>query len=79
MQANVKINVCGKISRELVSETFVAHPINKFGALMQGVHVYFESEAESCEGKADFVMIWKNTNEKWKTTRVLSYGHRTND
>lgn len=79
MLANTKKNACGHFTRELVAETFSAYPINDFGAITQGVHFFCQSDTNKCEGKADFVMIWRNTNEKWQVTRVLSYGHRAND
>jgi hypothetical protein len=78
MLSNVKNNVCGNFYRELVPASFKAFPINGFGAITQGTHVFCSFETKKCEGKAEFTMVWRLENGKWQVTRALSYGHRAN-
>lgn len=78
MISNTKNNACGNYTRKLVAGSFKAYPINEFGAITEGVHIFCETKTEKCEGKADFVMVWRNVNNKWEITRALSYGHREN-
>ncbi len=78
MISNTKKNACGNYTRTLVAGSFKAYPINKFGAITEGVHIFCETKTKKCEGKADFVMVWRNVNNKWEITRALSYGHREN-
>tara|TARA_R110002050_G_scaffold206492_5_gene342484 strand:+ start:1935 stop:2423 length:489 start_codon:yes stop_codon:yes gene_type:complete len=80
MISNTKKNACGNYTRKLVAGSFKAYPINKFGAITEGVHIFCETKTKTkkCEGKADFVMVWRNVNNKWEITRALSYGHREN-
>lgn len=79
MLENTRKNACGNFTRELVVETFNAYPIKDFGAITQGVHRFCQNDTDECEGKAEFVMVWRNSNEQWRVTRVLSYGHRANE
>ncbi|MBA6296388.1 nuclear transport factor 2 family protein [Colwellia sp. MB02u-9] len=78
MISNTKKNACGNYTRKLVAGSFKAYPINQFGAITEGVHIFCETKAKKCEGKSDFVMVWRNVNNKWEITRALSYGHREN-
>lgn len=82
MISNTEKNACGNYTRELVAGSFKAYPINGFGAITEGVHIFCQTKTKTktkkCEGKADFVMVWRNKNNKWEITRALSYGHREN-
>jgi len=79
MIANVEKNVCGKFSRELVAGSLKVYPIKDFGAIEQGVHRFCQFASGKCEGMADFVIVWRNQGGTWQITRVLSYGHRSNE
>jgi hypothetical protein len=79
MITNTEKNVCGNFKRELIPSSFEVHPIKGFGAITKGVHVFCQMGSQECEGKADFVMIWRHHEDKWQITRVLSYGHRGNN
>jgi hypothetical protein len=79
MISNTKKNACGNYTRQLVAGSLKVHSIKEFGAITEGVHVFCQNKNQECEGKADFVMVWRNTNNKWEVTRVLSYGHRENN
>jgi hypothetical protein len=78
MISNTKKNACGNYTRKLIAGSFKAYPIKGFGAITEGVHIFCQNKTKKCEGKADFVMIWRNVNDKWEITRALSYGHRDN-
>ncbi len=79
MIANTKKNACGNYRRELVVDSLKVFPIKNFGAIAQGVHRFCSIKTEQCEGMADFVMVWRIKNHHWALTRVLSYGHRSNE
>lgn len=79
MISNTQKFVCGKFTRKLINESFKAFPIKDFGAITEGVHLFCQSETQQCEGKAKFVMVWRNTDNNWLITRVLSYGHSENN
>ena len=79
MISNTKNNACGNYTRKLVAGSLTVHSIKEFGAITEGVHIFCQTKTQKCEGKADFVMIWRNTNIKWQITRALSYGHRENN
>lgn len=64
--------------RELVPESSKVYPMEKLGALHEGVHRFYGLEA----GKPDvlretgrFMHLWKRENGVWKLSRVLSYDH----
>jgi hypothetical protein len=78
MIANTKNNACGHYTRKLVEGSFNVHSIKDFGAITEGVHIFCQNKTNQCEGKADFVMVWRKVDDKWQITRVLSYGHREN-
>jgi len=76
MLANTEQHVCGKFRRELVPGSLRVYPIKNFGAISQGVHRFCQFKSGTCEGAADFVIIWQQQGSQWQITRVLSYGHR---
>lgn len=76
MIANTKNHACGKFSREIVPGSLQVFPIKDYGAIAQGSHRFCQFDTKSCDGIAEFVMIWANKDGAWKITRVLSYGHR---
>jgi hypothetical protein len=64
------------IRRELVAGSLEVYPVNNFGAMEIGSHKFchMENGKQDC-GTFKFAMIWKRTNEGWKISRVISYGH----
>lgn len=78
MLANTQKYVCGKFRREIVSGSQRVYPIKDFGAIEQGSHRFCQFDTGSCDGLADFTIIWKRSPAGWQMTRVLSYGHREN-
>ncbi|MDQ3205784.1 MAG: nuclear transport factor 2 family protein [Pseudomonadota bacterium] len=76
MIGRTRDNACGNYRRELMDGTLEVFPIKSFGAIAQGTHRFCESSSNTCDGMADFVMIWRERDGRWQLTRVLSYGHR---
>ena len=70
-----------ELRRELVNSSMEVHPIKDFGAVQTGVHRFYVTE-KGQKGKlsseAKFVNLWQNSNEAWKITKIISYGHREN-
>ena len=76
MLANTEKHACGNYRRELVEGSMKVYPVKNFGAISQGVHRSCQVSDGSCDGLADFVIVWHHINDRWQITRVLSYGHR---
>lgn len=76
MLANTNKYACGTFRRELVAGSLRVFPIKDFGAIEQGVHRFCQFSSGSCEGAAEFLIVWRQQDGKWSITRVLSYGHR---
>ena len=69
-----KKNICGKVTRELVKGSIEVYPIKNFGAIEIGLHK-FDNNTEPANAKSHvgrFMVIWKNDNNQWKITRVVS-------
>lgn len=78
MLANTEKYVCGHFRRELIPGSLKVFPIKDFGAIAQGSHRFCQFDSGSCDGIADFVIVWRLKDGVWQITRVLSYGHRPN-
>ena len=50
--------------------------LKDFGAIAQGVHKFCQFKSGTCEGAAEFLIVWRKEGGRWSITRVLSYGHR---
>lgn len=79
MIANTKQHACGNYRRELVPGTLEVFPIKGFGALARGTHTFCQVGSGNCDGKADFVLLWREKDGEWQVTRSFSFGHRPND
>jgi ketosteroid isomerase-like protein len=64
------------LRRTLVDGSLEIHPIGDYGALQKGRHTFchLENGKNDC-GTFEFVHVWKRTEDGWKLTRVISYGH----
>ena len=59
--------------------SLVVHPVRGFGAIAQGRHRFCQNGDGTCDGLADFTIVWQRLHDgQWRITRVLSYGHRAN-
>jgi hypothetical protein len=69
-----KKNICGKVTRELVTGSIEVYPIKDFGAVEMGFHRFHNNtEKEDTVSKPDrFIIIWKHTNKQWQISRVVS-------
>ncbi|MGK7296743.1 MAG: nuclear transport factor 2 family protein [Candidatus Wenzhouxiangella sp. M2_3B_020] len=76
MVANTRDNACGNYRRELVEGSLEVFPIAGFGAIARGVHRFCEYATGRCDGIADFTVVWRRDEDRWRATRVLSYAHR---
>ncbi len=64
------------IQRELVPGSLEVYPVKNYGAMEIGEHKFcHEENGKNDCGTFKFAMIWKKTNEGWKISRVISYGH----
>ncbi|MFT5474918.1 MAG: hypothetical protein ACI8Y8_000245 [Planctomycetota bacterium] len=70
----IEENICGKVTRELVPGSIEVHPIPGYGAVEMGLHMFRSSENPpgTIPRPAKFVMIWRQENEDWRITRVIS-------
>lgn len=65
--------VCGKVTRELVKGSIEVSPIPNYGAVEIGMHMFHNNQEKDQQAHASkFVIIWKNDNNKWTITRVIS-------
>ena len=65
-----------KLSRALVTGSLEVIPIKGYGAIEIGKHQFKHMENGKLEiGTFRFLMIWKNDNETWKISRVVSFDH----
>jgi hypothetical protein len=76
----IKQNICGKVHRALVPGSLEVYPLKTYGAVEVGEHVFCPADhVERCDpgtgGIAKFTMLWQQTADGWKLTRVISYAH----
>jgi Domain of unknown function (DUF4440) len=74
---SVKNNICGKVTRELVSGTLQVYYMKGYGAVEMGVHRFHHPGHEDTEpvGEGKFIHLWQYKDGAWKITRVVSYDH----
>ena len=69
----LKENICNKVTRTLIKGSVEVYPIKGYGAIQMGYHKFYnkqEPNAKSIPSK--FVVVWKNKNNRWKITKVIS-------
>ena len=64
------------LTRTLVEASLEVYPIKDYGAIQKGKHrfCHMQNGKNDC-GTFEFVHVWKRTDDGWRITRVLSYGH----
>lgn len=64
------------LRRTLVEGSLEVHPVPGYGAIQIGQHEFCHREngVDDC-GVFGFTHLWKRTEDGWRITRVLSYGH----
>lgn len=78
---SIKTNLCSdpnmRLRREAKSSE--VYPIQHFGAIMTGEHVFHLSQhgkAERLDSKAQFMHLWHYNEGHWKLNRIVSYDHQ---
>jgi hypothetical protein len=65
-----------RLTRTLVEGSMEVHLIKDFGAVETGSHQFRHIENGKEEvGTFKFLMIWKQNNNGWQVSRVVSYDH----
>ena len=69
-----KKNICGKVTRELVKGSIEVYPIKGYGAIEMGLHIFHNSQEPPPKDPkvGRFVLIWQQTKDGWKISRVIS-------
>jgi len=69
----MKNNICGKVTRELTKGSIEVYPIHNYGAIQMGYHKFFNNEEpDAISNPSRFITIWKNDNDTWQMTRIVS-------
>jgi hypothetical protein len=64
--------------REALPDGLAVYPIQNYGAVETGEHVFYERQGDGPEtkvGRARFTQMWKQEDGSWKLARVFSYDH----
>lgn len=82
LMENVRSGLCGKsdwrLRRQAIPETLKVFPLNGYGAILSGEHVFYIVEpgkGERLDGLAKFTHVWRHQDGAWKMHRILSYDH----
>lgn len=68
-----KMNICGKVTRELIEGSVEVYPIKNYGAVQVGLHKFHNKQEPHEEAKpSKFITMWRKENEKWKMAKVIS-------
>ncbi|WP_222984544.1 nuclear transport factor 2 family protein [Flagellimonas meishanensis] len=70
---SIEDNICGKVTRALVPNSIEVHPIPGLGAVEIGKHSFFNNQEPDAKSDASkFIIIWKQNENNWKISRVIS-------
>lgn len=65
------------LRRDLVPESMEVFPINNYGAVQTGSHIFCHTENGKLDcGTFKFVHLWQNKDGQWKLARVISFDHK---
>ncbi len=71
--ASIERNICGKVTRTLIEGSIEVYPIKDYGAVEIGYHKFYNNQEPNTESKpVKFIIIWKNEEDKWLITKVIS-------
>lgn len=77
-----RTGLCGNpnwhLRREAIEGTIKVFPMDKYGALISGEHLFYITETgkkEYLDGYGKFTHLWKFADNTWKMSRVISYDH----
>lgn len=69
----IKMNICGKVTRELVKGSIEVSPIPGYGAVEIGMHMFHNNqEKNQVPHPSRFIILWRNKDGKWLITKVIS-------
>ena len=69
----LKENICGKVTRTLIKGSVEVYPIHNYGAIQIGYHKFFNNQEPNAKSTpSKFIITWKNYNNSWKITKVVS-------
>lgn len=69
----LKENICNKVTRTVIKGSIEVYPIKGYGAIEIGYHKFFNKEEPNAKSiPSKFIMVWKNENDHWKITKVIS-------
>ncbi len=70
---STRVNVCGKVTRELQKGSIEVYGIPGFGAVEFGFHCFHnKQEPNAPSHMARFMIIWEQKDNQWKLSRVVS-------
>ena len=70
---SIEKNICGKVTRELVEGSMEVHEIKGYGAVVLGLHKFYNNqEPDAISKPSQFVGIWRRNNNDWQMTRIIS-------
>ncbi|HZH65277.1 MAG TPA: nuclear transport factor 2 family protein [Flavisolibacter sp.] len=71
---SLKNNICGKVTRQLLSGSIEVYPIPKYGAVQMGAHRFHNNQEppDAPYRYSKFVHTWRKEGGQWKLTRVIS-------
>lgn len=80
---SIKEGLCGstewRLRREVMEGSVQIFPMNGYGALISGEHVFYVNQTgkkEYLDGYGKFMHLWMYSDGLWKMSRVLSYDHK---
>ena len=69
----LKNNICGKVTRHLVTGSIEVSPIPGYGAVEIGEHSFHNNQEPDAPSKPSrFVVLWQYKNDKWQVREVIS-------
>lgn len=69
---SIKKNICGKVTRDLVTESVEIHKIPDYGVVVIGYHKFNNLIEKSTSKPSKFILFWKQIDTNWKLTKVVS-------
>lgn len=70
---SIQKNICGKVTRELIKGSIEVSPIPGYGAVELGMHQFHNNqEKNATPHPSRFIILWRNNNDKWTITKVIS-------
>ena len=67
-------NICGKVTRELVTGSIEVYSIKDYGAVEIGLHKFHNNQelAGATSEASKFIIMWQHDNTEWRITKVIS-------